>query len=162
MEKAPLIREIVPADNAQLATIIRAVLTEFRANKPGTVYYDPTTDQLYELFRTPGSRYWVLEADEVLMGGAGIFPPPGLPAGCCELVKLYLTQASRGRGWGRLLIEQCTRTAVELGFDSIYLETMPELNNAISLYEKCGFHHLSGPLGQSGHFGCDLWMLKKL
>ena len=36
-----------------LAQIIRTSLAEFGANKPGTVYFDPTTDALYELFQTP-------------------------------------------------------------------------------------------------------------
>ena len=30
------------------------------------------------------------------------------------------------------------------------------------VYEKFGFNYLSAPMGSSGHFGCDLWMLKKL
>jgi putative acetyltransferase len=158
----PLIREIAPSDNAILALIIREVLTEFKANKPGTVYFDPTTDNLFQLFQTPGARYWVLEENGVIKGGGGIFPTEGLPQGCCELVKLYLTADTRGRGWGRLLIEQCAAGAQELGFTALYLETMPELNNAVALYHKCGFEPLEGPLGQSGHFGCDIWMLKKL
>ena len=39
---------------------------------------------------------------------------------------------------------------------------MPELHMAIGMYEKAGFTYLTGPLGKSGHFGCDLWMIKKL
>jgi putative acetyltransferase len=39
---------------------------------------------------------------------------------------------------------------------------MPELGRAISLYEKAGFRMISAPLGRSGHFGCDIWMLKDL
>lgn len=161
-KEQPVVRLITPTDNAVIAGIIREVLTEFKANKPGTVYFDPTTDHLAELFQTPGSRYWILEADGEIAGGGGIFPTPGLPEGCCELVKLYLTAATRGRGWGRLLIEQCAAAALELGFTALYLETMPELGNAVALYEKCGFERLDGPLGQTGHFGCDIWMLKKL
>ena len=46
------IRLIEPRDNLALAAVIRAALTEFGANKPGTVYYDPTTDQLFELFQS--------------------------------------------------------------------------------------------------------------
>ena len=45
------IRFIEPKDNVTLAAVIRAALTEFGANKPGTVYYDPTTDHLFELFQ---------------------------------------------------------------------------------------------------------------
>ena len=162
MENELMLRPIRPADNASLAVIIREVLTEFKANKPGTVYYDPTTDDLYTLFQTPRSAYWVAELDGEIMGGAGVYPTSGLPQGCCELVKLYLKLGVRGRGWGRKLIEQSFETARLLGFTSIYLETMPELGNAVDLYRKCGFTDLSGPLGQSGHFGCDIWMLKQL
>ena len=38
------IRNIEPTDNVAIAAVIRAALTEFGANKPGTVYFDPTTD----------------------------------------------------------------------------------------------------------------------
>ena len=39
---------------------------------------------------------------------------------------------------------------------------MPELKLALRIYEKFGFEYLSAPIGNSGHFGCDLWMIKKL
>jgi putative acetyltransferase len=44
----------------------------------------------------------------------------------------------------------------------MYLETLPELHQAVKVYEKFGFRYLKGPLGNTGHFGCDLWMLKDL
>ena len=156
------IRPIAPQDNAAIAAIIRMVLTEFRANKPGTVFYDPTTDDLYTLFSIPGAEYHILEVDGQIVGGAGVYPTPGLPQGCCELVKLYILPTVRGKGLGRLLIENCFNIAHSLGYTQVYLETMPELKMAVGLYENCGFHYLPGPLGNSGHFGCDLWMLKDL
>ena len=61
-----------------------------------------------------------------------------------------------------MLIERCFESAREFGYTEMYLETMPELRNAIGLYEKAGFTYLSGPMGNSGHFGCDLWMIKEL
>lgn len=156
------IRTIEPADNPGLAVIIRNTLTEFGANHPGTVYYDPTTDALYELFQTPGSIYYVAFKDGKLMGGAGIFPSNGLPAGTCELVKMYLLPEARGLGLGRLLIEKALAFAKEAGYRQVYLETMPELRKAVSVYEKFDFRYLDGPLGNTGHFGCGIWMLKKL
>jgi putative acetyltransferase len=156
------IRRIQKEDNAQIAAIIRAVLTEFKANKPGTVYYDPTTDDLYQLFTRLKSEYWILEEDGKIVGGSGIYPTAGLPDGCCEVVKLYILAEARGHGYGKMLIEQCFRSAHYYGFEQVYLETMPELKMAVGLYEKCGFTYLNGPLGNSGHFGCDLWMLKTL
>ncbi len=156
------LRPIQKDDNADLASIIRAVLTEFKANKPGTVYYDPTTDDLYSVFSKPSSAYWVAEKDGKMVGGSGVYPTEGLPEGCCELVKLYLLPEARGIGIGKQLIERCFESALQLGYKQMYLETMPELTTAMGLYEHCGFKYLPGPIGNSGHFGCDLWMIKEL
>lgn len=157
-----IIRPIEPADNPALAIIIRNALAEFGANKPGTVYFDPTTDALYQLFQTPGSFYLIASENNQLLGGAGIFPSKGLPETVAELVKMYLCKEARGKGLGKLLIDQCLQKARELGYTSIYLETMPELGKAVSVYEKFGFRYLDGPMGNTGHFGCDVWMLKEL
>jgi putative acetyltransferase len=157
------IRPVQSSDNKQLAKIIRDTLTEFGANHPGTVYYDATTDALFELFQKEHSFYCVAEKnDGQIVGGGGIFPTEGLPDGTCELVKMYLLPEVRGIGLGKLIIEKCFSTAKELGFRYIYLETMPELTLALKIYEKFGFSYLSAPMGGSGHFGCALWMIRKL
>jgi putative acetyltransferase len=156
------IRPISKADNPLIATIIRSCLTEFGANKPGTVYYDKTTDHLFELFQEKGAAYFIAELDGEIMGGGGIFPSQGLPNGTCELVKMYLLPAARGKGIGASLMNKCIDTAKEMGFDSIYIETLPELEKAITVYEKFGFSYLNKPLGDTGHFGCSVWMLKAI
>jgi putative acetyltransferase len=156
------IRPIEPGDNEALAKVIRTALAEFGANKPGTVYFDPTTDALFELFRTPNSFYYVALVDGKVVGGCGIFPTDNLPDGTCELVKLYLTKEARGTGLGKQLMEISLSWAKENGYTQVYLESMPELAKAVSIYEKVGFKALDHPLGNSGHCGCDIWMLKKL
>ena len=156
------IRPISIADNPLIATIIRSCLTEFGANKPGTVYYDKTTDQLFELFQKNGAAYFIAEQDDQVVGGGGIFPSPGLPVGTCELVKMYLLPLARGTGIGATLMNTCLSKAKEMGFVNMYIETLPELKKAISVYEKFGFNYLDKPLGNTGHFGCSVWMLKSL
>lgn len=162
MDAVITIREIIPTDNVEIASIIRSCLAEFGANKPGTVYFDPTTDHLFELFREPGSIYFIAAEENRLLGGGGIFPSQGLPAGTRELVKLYLLPDSRGMGLGAALMKRCISAAREMGYKSIYLESMPELNKAVGLYEQFGFTNLDAPLGNTGHFGCDIWMMKSL
>ena len=156
------IRTIQPSDNPFLAEIIRSTLAEFGANHPGTVYFDKSTDSLYELFRKDRSAYFVAEFNGHIVGGGGVFPTEGLPADTCELVKMYLLPEVRGKGLGKSIIEQCLDRARLFGYRNIYLESMPELKLALKVYEKFGFEYLSSPLGKSGHFGCDLWMIKKL
>lgn len=162
MQEAIQIHAIAPEDNRALAQVIRTALAEFGANKPGTVYFDPTTDALYELFRTPGSTYFVALRDKHVIGGCGIFPTENLPEGTCELVKLYVENAARGTGTGKRLLEFSLDWAKENGYTQVYLESMPELSKAVSIYEKLGFTRLNNPLGNSGHDGCDIWMLKTL
>jgi putative acetyltransferase len=157
-----VIREIRPGDNPVLSKIVKSTLAEFGANHPNTVYFDPTTDALYELFQQPGAVYNVAEIGGKIVGGGGIFPTEGLPAGTCELVKMYLLPEARGLGLGRILIEKCLEQAKALGYKNVYLESMPELKQALKVYEKFGFDYLKGPMGNSGHTGCSLWMIKQV
>ncbi len=161
MEKI-FIRTIRRSDNNAIAKIIRNALFEFGANKPGTVYFDSETDHLFELFQHPSSAYFVVVAEEQLVGGGGIYPTEGLPDKTCELVKMYLLPNARKKGIGKKIIDSSLEKARALGFENIYLETMPELQQALKVYEKFGFNYLDRPLGNSGHFGCSKWMLKKL
>ncbi|WP_153798676.1 GNAT family N-acetyltransferase [Foetidibacter luteolus] len=162
MQTGISIRPLEQKDNPAIALVIRTVLAEFKANKPGTVYYDPTTDDLFALFKKDLSAYFIAELDGEVVGGAGVYPTDKLPAGCCELVKLYLLDKARGKGLGRLLAEKCFEAAVNFGYSSMYLESMPELGTAVGMYERLGFTYLTGPMGSSGHFGCDIWMVKAL
>ena len=156
------IRTIQPADDLILAKIVRDTLAEFNANHPGTVYYDASTDILSEVFQKERSVYYVATMKNEIIGGGGIYPTDGLPTDTCELVKMYLLPQSRGIGLGRTLIEKCIEFASSASYKKIYLETMPELKQALKVYEKFGFEYLKGPMGNSGHTGCSLWMLRSL
>lgn len=156
------LRQIAKSDNQELARIIRQVLTEFKANLPGTVYYDVSTDALFELFQIHKAVYFVVEEEGKILGGGGIYPTSNLPEDTCELVKMYLLPEARGKGYAKELILKSISQAKDFGFKKIYLESMPELKNALLVYEKFGFRYLDKPLGNSGHFGCKLWMVKNL
>ena len=156
------IRPIAQVDNPLIAKFIRSTLEEFGANKPGTVYYDATTDHLFELFETKGAGYFIAEQDGKLLGGGGFFHSDGLPEDTCELVKMYLLPESRGKGIGAAIINKSMEVAKQSGFKKMYLETMPELKRAITAYEKFGFEYLKGPMGNTGHHGCSVWMCKLL
>jgi putative acetyltransferase len=153
-----VIRDILQSDNARLAQIIRSSLEEFGAHHPGTVYDDPSTDALFELFQAPKSHYFVATQGDLILGGGGIFPTAALPIDTIELVKMYLVPKARGMGLGKALLFACIHKAKSFGYKNLYLESMPELSTAISLYEHAGFARLDRPLGKSGHYGCSIWM----
>ncbi len=157
-------RTIQPMDNVELARVIRNCFEEFDAVKPGTVYFDPTTDALYELFHTPQAHYIVAvdEDDSSILGGCGLFPTEGLPPGMIELVKFYLAPSARGQGVGKKLMLDCLEYARIQGYTQVYLESLPELTIAVPMYERLGFVHLQNALGNTGHTGCTIWMVKDL
>ena len=152
-------RKIEEKDNQELAAVIRTIFREFKIDKPGTVYTDQTTDHLSEVFKTEQSVYWIAEEDGRIIGGCGIYPTAGLPEGCVELVKLYASATARGKGVGKTLMQKSIESAQHFGYYEVYLESFPELTTAISMYEKAGFKPLAAPLGNSGHFACNVWML---
>jgi putative acetyltransferase len=155
-------RSIRIEDNVALAKIVRDVFIEFNIPQEGTVYTDPTTDHLYEVFQHPGCAYFIAEEDGIVLGGCGVYPTDALPEGCAELVKFYLTPASRGNGIGKILMEKSAEAAVKLGYKQLYLESFPHLAKAVSMYEKAGYKLLNAPMGNSGHFATTIWMLKEL
>lgn len=155
-------RKLVPADNGALASMIREVFHEHDAPRIGTVYSDPTTDDLFELFREPNSILWVALENEVILGCCGVYPTPGLDNSTVELVKFYLPASARGKGIGYQLMQLSIQSAKELGFTKIYLESLPDFEKAIKLYTSVGFELLNEPLGESGHPSCDIWMVKEI
>lgn len=157
-----LIRKITADDNVAIAAIIRNSLLEFHAARPGTVYFDESTDHLSDVFRTKRSAYFILDINGEVAGGAGIYPTKNLPADTCELVKIYIAPPYRGKGYGQTLLEKCMNEAKKQGYKKMYLESMPELINAISMYHKNGFSNIPKSLGNSGHTGCEVWMIKDL
>jgi len=156
------VRKIWPQDNLEMAVILRASLKEFGLDIPGTAYFDESTDHLYESFQIEGSAYFIALDGDAVIGGVGIYPSNGLPGDTVELVKMYLAPKARGKGLGKQLMKKCIVLAGELGYKNIYLESMPELSAAVSAYEKLGFKLLDGPVGNTGHYSCSIWMLYKI
>ncbi len=42
-----------------------------------------------------------------------------------------------------MLLEKCMRQAKKYGFKKMYIESMPELANALGMYEKNGFEYIT-------------------
>ncbi len=156
------IRPIAPEDDALVAAIIRQVMPEFGADGPGFAIHDPEVGHMSAAYGRPGSAYFVIERAGQVLGGGGIAPLEGGPEGVCELRKMYFLPELRGLGMGERLLVHCLEAARTLGFTRCYLETLTGMAAAQRLYEKMGFSKLCGPLGATGHHGCDRWYAKEL
>mgnify|MGYP006162705885 FL=1 len=157
-----IIREIQQTDNAAIAKVIRDIFHELDAPKVGTAYADPILDALYEVYQEPRSVYYVVENEGRVVGGCGVAPLENGDASVCELQKMYFAPEIRGTGYAEKIIEKCLEYAKIQGFEICYLETLSFMTTAQKLYKRIGFEHIDGPMGNTGHNSCEVWMTKKL
>ena len=157
-----IIREIKPDDNPKIAKAIRSILIEYGVPKIGTAYADTILDNLFEAYTIKKSIYYIIEKDGEIYGGAGIKQLDNYNGNVCELQKMYFTPEARGFGLGSKMMKTCLEKAKDFGFEKCYLETLPYMEEARKLYRKVGFKDLDAPMGDTGHYSCNLWMLKTL
>jgi putative acetyltransferase len=157
-----VIRPIAAGDDAAVARIIRAVMPEFGAVGDGFAINDPEVDWMSRAYSEPRCAYFVIERNGTVLGGAGVAPLIDGEADVCELRKMYFMPELRGMGAGAAMMQRCLAAAREIGFRRCYLETLHGMDSAMRLYERSGFRRLPGPMGATGHGGCNAFYLLDL
>lgn len=156
--------KIIPISSAydnEIANLIRSVLIELGVPKVGTAYEDKALEALSEYYQVPTEAYFLLLNNDRLVGGAGI----GMAdekLQICELQKMYFLPEARGKGWGKRMMKHCLEFAKNVGYKQCYIETLPSMKAAQKLYQEVGFNYIDYRIGSTGHYSCDVWMLKEL
>jgi GNAT superfamily N-acetyltransferase len=73
------------------------------------------------------------------LGCVGVRP---LDGAVCEMKRLYVRPAERGTGVGRALVDAILRSAEELGYAQMKLDTLPWMDPAMTLYRQFGFKEI--------------------
>jgi ribosomal protein S18 acetylase RimI-like enzyme len=71
------------------------------------------------------------------LGCVAVRPLEG--AAVCEMKRLYVRPAARGLGIGSTLVTAIIKSAEELGYAQMKLDTLPSMTEAFALYKRCGF-----------------------
>ena len=101
--------------------------------------YDRTDADILDIqeqYINHGGLFRFMESDEQIIGMYGLFR---VSQTVCELRKMYLHPAYKGRGFGHLLMQDALEKATEAGFSEMILETNSCLKEAIAMYLKYGF-----------------------
>jgi GNAT superfamily N-acetyltransferase len=107
-------------------------------------------------FTEPAGVFLVVDDGDSPVGCGGIRM---LDAHRAEAKHLYLRDAVRGRGWGRMLLAELERRARELGATEAVLDTNVALEAAGSLYRASGYVEVA-PYNDNPN--ATLWFAKRL
>lgn len=129
-----------PADIAAAAELMRA----YAASIALDLSYQDFEAELFALpgkYAPPSGALFLARS----RGGEAIgcvalraFPPDNN----CEMKRLYVSPNARGLGLGRVLVQRVIDEGVRLGYDTMYLDTLPGMTAAIALYEDTGFSRI--------------------
>jgi GNAT superfamily N-acetyltransferase len=100
-------------------------------------------------YAPPGGELLLAKRGDHVLGCIGLKP---LAPGTAEIKRLFVREQARGLGVGKALIEAMTRTARELGYAEIKLDTLPQMQSAIALYQAAGFAPIA-PYGSHAYPG---------
>jgi GNAT superfamily N-acetyltransferase len=126
-----------PVDEQPAAALVQAMSDDIAALYDGLDLSGPDMPKAGpEEMSPPGGAFVVgFEDDEAVCCG-GV---KRLPDGTCEIKRMFVTEAARGRGVARALLEELERRARELGYEIARLDTGPRQMRAQRMYERAGY-----------------------
>ena len=153
--------EITQAITEQQITHARTLFREYEAWLGMSLCFQGFEEEMANLpgkYAPPGGRLYVAYDEEETIGCIALRE---IAPGVCEMKRLFLRDAARGKGVGLRLIEQIIADAKEIGYEKMRLDTYPpKMGKAVSLYEAHGFYEIPAYY-DNPHDGV-LYMEKKL
>jgi DNA-binding MarR family transcriptional regulator/N-acetylglutamate synthase-like GNAT family acetyltransferase len=136
--------------------LVRAATVQLRRVDPGSVLATQAVDQYFaelnQRFPSGFDAAAARAADATIGDGAAVFvvaSSDGRPVGCGgvqqltattgEIKRMWVHPGWRGAGLGSRLLRNLEAVAVELGYQTIRLDTNGTLTDAIALYERAGY-----------------------
>ena len=154
---SPLIRDAHgPHDIEQ----VRLLFLDYQAAIAVDLCFQGFAEELASLpgsyARPAGCLLLAVEGTAVL-GGVALRP---LTGSNCEMKRLFVRPAGRGRGLGRMLAERLIDEARAAGYGRMLLDTLPQMKEAQALYRSLGFGEVApyyaNPIAGASYFARSL------
>jgi ribosomal protein S18 acetylase RimI-like enzyme len=128
-----------PEQLDQVRTLLRAYAVEFAGSIAEALCLQGFESELAALpgrYGPPSGRLLLAIDGDRPVGCVGL---RDLGEGACEMKRLYVAEAGRGRGLGRQLVETLIEQARQAGYARMRLDTTPDMTTAQDLYRSIGF-----------------------
>lgn len=120
--------------------------------------FDKELADLPGAYAPPGGRLYLVEAEGGLCGCIALRPMKD--EGVCEMKRLYVREEFRGRGIGKMLAQHIVTEAKNIGYRTMRLDTLQQMETARSLYRQLGFTDIpayySNPLDEVVYLELEL------
>lgn len=139
MSQGPPGVEIRDATSPDDVAAVRALIVEYQASLGVDLEFQHFSDELVHLsavYGPPGGLLLLARVDGAPVGCIGV---RRLDDHACEMKRLYVAPAGRGRGLGRDLARRAMAAAMATGYTVMRLDTLPMMRAAQALYESLGF-----------------------
>jgi len=90
-------------------------------------------------YAPPMGEIYIARQNNAVAGVVAIRPVGEPGAGRSEMKRLYVREAFRGQGLGRILAELVVSFAEDAEYRVMVLDTLPHLETAIKMYKTMGF-----------------------
>jgi len=130
------------AESPEIIPVVRELFLEYSASVGVNFCFQGFAEEVANLpgqYARPAGRLFVA-LDEGRAAGCGALRR--LDEQTCEMKRLYVRPAYRGKGTGRKLIDALTSSAREIGYERMRLDTLPSMTKAIALYRALGFREI--------------------